>query len=220
MSSHDYLPQTFAALSSWLISFFKYLLPRLQQFEIPESKTTDVKAKADDYQAAHSKAEEHNAGKADRLDRKEKAVIVRKSVREFVNINLRYNKSVTDDDRVQLGLHVADHHPTPSTSPDTWPLPTVRTAGPRQLRLDWHDSGIASKAKPAGVHGCEIGYAILDSPPVSNDDLQRSAFSTRSSYTFTFDESQRRKTVYFILRWENAKGEKGIWSDMISASIP
>ena len=218
--NHDYLPQGFAALSSWLINFFEYLLPNLVRFKIQESETTDVQAKADDYQTAHLKAEHPNAGKADRLDRKEKAEVTVKTVREFVNEHLRFNKSVTDNDRVQLGLHVADHHPTPHARPDTWPLPTIRTAGPRQLRLDWHDSTTKTKAKPAGVRSCEICYAILDTPPTTNADLVHSVFSTHSFHLFTFDESQRRKNIYFILRWENTRGETGVFSEMISASIP
>ncbi|MDR2362267.1 MAG: hypothetical protein LBD91_06005 [Prevotellaceae bacterium] len=28
------------------------------------------------------------------------------------------------------------------------------------------------------------------------------------------------KTVYFALRWENTRGEKGPWSDIMSATVP
>jgi hypothetical protein len=31
---------------------------------------------------------------------------------------------------------------------------------------------------------------------------------------------QRGKTVYFALRWENTRGEKGPWSEIMSAIIP
>ncbi|MDR2563587.1 MAG: hypothetical protein LBC98_06565 [Prevotellaceae bacterium] len=220
MKSHDYLPKAFGPLASWLINFFKYLTPSLQRFEIPEGASAPAQEKADIFQAAHEKAEHPNAGKADRLDRKEKAEAASKSVRDFVNVHLRYNKAVTDDDRIQLGLHVPDAIPTHAAAPTTWPLATVRIAGPRQVRLDWHDSASEAKAKPIGVRGCEIRYSVLDTPPTTTDDLQRSEFSSRASHILKFDEAQRGKTIYIILRWDSTRGDKGPWSEIISTIIP
>lgn len=219
MRTKNYIPHSFNALASWLSNFWSYLNENLQRFGIAESKLTVLEAQIEAYRIANEKAEHPNAGKADRLDRKEKAGVVSQTVRSFVNEYLRYNSAVTDDDRINLGLHVPDTKPTAMTKPETWPLVTVRSIGPRQLRLDWHDSDSSSRAKPSGIHGCEIRHAILDSPPASNDDLLRSEFSTRSSHVFVFDESQRGKIIYFCLRWESTRGEKGPWSEIISAVI-
>jgi hypothetical protein len=220
MGSIDYIPHAFNALFNWLVNFTGYLTENLSRFGIADSDLTALDAEIEAFKTAHAKAEHPNAGKADRLDRKEKAKAVTKSVRGFVNEHLRYNHNVTDEDRVKLGLNVADSKPTAATKPETWPVATVNIAGPRMLRLDWHDSQSASKAKPAGVHGCEIRYAILDAPPVSTEDLMRSEFSTRSYLVLTFDESQRGKTVYLCLRWENSRGEKGPWNNFVNAMIP
>jgi hypothetical protein len=46
------------------------------------------------------------------------------------------------------------------------------------------------------------------------------AFDTRSPYTFRFEENQRGQTVFFCLRWENTTGQKGPWSEIVSAIIP
>jgi hypothetical protein len=56
--------------------------------------------------------------------------------------------------------------------------------------------------------------------PATVEDLINSAFDTKSPYTFVFEEAQRRKMLYFCLRWENGKGEKGPWSEIYSAVIP
>jgi hypothetical protein len=104
--------------------------------------------------------------------------------------------------------------------PDTWPVADVRDYGPRRLRVNFHDSASGSRGKPAGMHGCEICYAILPSPPESVDLLLHSEFSTRSPYTFTFDQNMRGQTVYLVLRWENRRGQKGPWSEIYSAVIP
>ncbi|MDR2471991.1 MAG: DUF4744 domain-containing protein [Tannerella sp.] len=143
-----------------------------------------------------------------------------KFVRNFVNQRLRYNQTVTNEDRVKLGLNVPDTTPTPVATPTTWPIASTRSAGPRQIRVDWHDSLSASKAKPTGVHGCEIRHSILDTPPTTNDDLLRSDFATRTPHTFNFNEQQRGKSIYFCLRWETNKGDKGPWSEILKAIIP
>ena len=220
MSTPNYLPRAYKALMGWLLNFTSYLDTNRQRFGIAEVEIADLTAKYEAYRLSHEKADSPNAGKADRLDREEKALAVSKTVRNFVNARLRYNSLVTDDDRVNLGLNVPGTKHTPAPKPETWPLVTLRITGPRIVRLEWHDSTTASKAKPPGVHGCEIRYAILDSPPTSNDDLIRSEFSTRWYHVFNFDESKRGKTIYFCLRWENTRGEKGPWSDIINTVIP
>jgi hypothetical protein len=56
--------------------------------------------------------------------------------------------------------------------------------------------------------------------PETSDDFPKSAFDTRSPYTFDFDISQRGKLLWLRLRRENNRGEKGPWTDIIKAIIP
>ncbi|MDR2472433.1 MAG: hypothetical protein LBD53_02555 [Tannerella sp.] len=220
MNSSNYLPHAYNALLNWLTNFEQYAVENAARLGLPSSELEALNPKIDNFRIANEKAEHPNAGKADRLDRKEKAELVSKYVRDFVNRLLRYNQAVTNEDRVKLGLNVPDTTPTPIQPPTTWPVASTSIAGPRQIRVDWHDSLSASKAKPKGVHGCEIRHSILDTPPTTNDDLLRSDFATRNYHTFNFDESQRGKSVYFCLRWETNKGDKGPWSEFIKAIIP
>jgi hypothetical protein len=198
-----------------------YLVANLTRFGIPTSKVEPLQLEVEEFETAQTKAEHPNAGKADRLNRKEKASAVSKAVRAFVNANLRYNEAVTDEDRVNMGLTVPDTTSTPSHEPDT--IPVVTRIDPSiimRLSLHFKDSRSKSRAKPVNVHGTEICWAILDVPPVTTADLIYSAFSTRSPHTFVFEENQRGRTVWFRLRWENMRGQKGPWSELYSAIIP
>jgi hypothetical protein len=222
MAKKSYLPKAYAALLIWLTNFMSYLLANLSRLGVPGYSYESLQAKVTEFRTAQEKAEAPNAGKADRLDREEKAVAVSKETRKFVNQYLRYNPAVTDDDRVKLGLHVPDPEPTPAPVAVTWPVVTRIDSGTiLRLTLKYKDSESAvSRAKPDHTTGAEIRHAILDAPPTSTDDLIHSDFSTRSSYTFIFDENQRGKTVWFRLRWENTRGQKGPWSELYSAIIP
>jgi hypothetical protein len=70
------------------------------------------------------------------------------------------------------------------------------------------------------VHGVEVRWALLGIAPLSVDELIHSSFDTHSPFTLDFSENDRGKTVWFCLRWENTTGEKGPWSEMMSAIIP
>ncbi|MDR1602988.1 MAG: hypothetical protein LBS42_11255 [Tannerella sp.] len=221
MSSKDYLPKAYVALLNWLLNFVSYVAQNIQRFGIPTSKFETLQKEIGDFQSAQTKAEHPNAGKADRLEREELAKAVSKALRYFVNVNLRYNENVTDQDRVNMGLTVPDTTPTTPPAPSTQPVVTETDSSIiMRITLHYKDSKSASKAKPYGIHGVEIRWAILDGPPVTTADLMNSEFSTRSFHTFVFEENQRGKTVWFRLRWENTRGEKGPWSELYSAIIP
>jgi hypothetical protein len=198
-----------------------YLNANLSRFGITSAKVTPLQTLITQFQTAEAKAELPNAGSADRLVRKERAAAVSKAVRLFVNANLRYNELLTDEDRKQLGLTIPDDEPTPETEPDTIPVVDfIDTTLLRRIILHIKDMNGKSRAKPRGVHGVEIVWAILDAAPSSIEDLTHSAFSTRLHYPFDFDENRRGKTIWLCLRWENNRGQKGPWSEIYSAIIP
>jgi hypothetical protein len=220
MTAHDYLPGAYAALVTWLNNFQGYTQSNLSRFNISEDQLSVVSTAAGAFLAADVKAGLPNAGKVDHLDRKEKADAVRTVVRNFVNEFLRFNSAVTDEDRVSLGLTVPDRKPTPSPVPGTYPVATVDTSIILRLTLHYQDINSLSRAKPDGVHGAEIRWSILDTPPTDTEDLVHSEFSTCSPVTFEFKEYLRGKTAYFRLCWENTRGQKGPWSEIISAIVP
>jgi hypothetical protein len=134
--------------------------------------------------------------------------------------NLQSNTLVSDDDRKAMGIAIRPKTHKPIPAPTSYPGFTIDTSIIRCLILYFFDIINKVRAKPHGVHGAEIRWAILDAPPAHIDELINSAFDTRSPFTLDFDESQRGKTVYFCLRWENTTGEKGPWSEIVSAIIP
>jgi hypothetical protein len=119
-----------------------------------------------------------------------------------------------------MGIVIRDTTHTPINPPKSYPEFIIDTSIIRCLRILFWDFGSKSKAKPHGVHGSEIRWAILDHPPVSVEELIHSSFDTRSPFELMFDERERGKTVYFCLRWESTRGDKGPWSEIVMAIIP
>jgi len=220
MSRKDYIPRGFAKLLNWLAKYIDYLEPNADRFGIDPMLVIELKGDIGDYVIAFNKANSAEASSADRLFRHEQAVAVEATVRGFVNKHLRYNENVTNEDRLSLGLTVPDYKPAPIPPPASYPEALFRLLGERRIAVGFRDFGSLLRGKPEGVAGCEIRSLISDTWPASIDDMLASVFSTRSPCIFTFDESQRGKTVYFCLRWENARGQKGPWSTIYSVIIP
>jgi hypothetical protein len=61
---------------------------------------------------------------------------------------------------------------------------------------------------------------VSEVAPSRWEDLRHSAFDTHTPLTLSFESDQRGKTLYFALRWENTRGEKGKYSPIASAIIP
>ncbi|MDR1676297.1 MAG: hypothetical protein LBR86_07510 [Tannerella sp.] len=133
---------------------------------------------------------------------------------------LRVNPRLTEDERLEIRLTDYDTTPTRVAVPHTWPVGTLMPVGPHQLRLDFRDCESKRRAKPHGVHGCEIRMGVMSTPPASVEDIPSSRFSTRTPVFLDFDMSLRGQTVYVCLRWENTRGEKGPWGYILSAIIP
>jgi hypothetical protein len=56
--------------------------------------------------------------------------------------------------------------------------------------------------------------------PVSGEELPHSRFTRRKKEHFDFAQEDRGKTIFFCVRFENAKGEPGRWGPLFSAIIP
>ncbi|MDR3269179.1 MAG: hypothetical protein LBT83_08960 [Tannerella sp.] len=220
MAGKSYIPHAFDALLIWLNNLLPYVKENLARFGITPDDTTELNIATGLLADANAKADAPNAGKADRLDRKAKATNVIRIARMFVNMFLRYNPAVTDEDRINMGLNVPDSKPSPAPIPDTYPTCSIDSSVILRLTLQYRDSNSTSRAKPYGVHGCEIRWAILDAPPIDTDDLLRSEFSTHSPHTLEFKEHERGRVVFFRLCWENTRGQKGPWSEIYNAFVP
>ncbi|MDR1116189.1 MAG: hypothetical protein LBL33_08625 [Tannerella sp.] len=149
----------------------------------------------------------------------EKRETYEKILRILVQL-LKYNQRITDENRTAMGIVMRNTTGTPVKAPKTRPEFIIDTSTIRRLIIAFWNLTGRSKAKPHGVHGAEIRWAILDHPPVSVEELVHSSFDTHSPFELAFDESERGKTVYICLRWENTRGEKGPWSEIVKAVIP
>ncbi|MDR0765440.1 MAG: hypothetical protein LBF09_00685, partial [Odoribacteraceae bacterium] len=134
------------------------------------------------------------------------------------------NPLVTSVDLDDFGL------PQRTITPDRKPAPVEKTP-PRYWSVLMYIRFLTimfgpaesqtKKGKPKGQHGVECRWLLLEHPrEVTLDELIHSEFTTRSPLNIEFNDNERGWTVYYALRWENTRGEKGEFGPVLFDKVP
>ncbi len=137
---------------------------------------------------------------------------------------LQVSSAVDDTERAALGITVRDKVRTAATGDiTTRPIGVVDTSQRLRHEIRFSDEATpARRAKPAGVMGCEIWVKVAaagEPAPTSADELRFITLDTASPYIAEYDGAEGGKTAHYMLRWVKSSGEKGPWSETVSATI-
>jgi hypothetical protein len=221
MSKADFIPSADGAFNEWQNVCFTYIQAHKAAWYISDLAVSRVAALKTDFEAKFAIVENPATHTPVAVQAKNDArKIYEAELRTLIRSNVTYNQIVTDANRTAMRLPIHSTGHTPAPTPTTYPELEIDSSVIRRLIVHYKDNGKESKAKPAGVHGVEIRWAILSAPPARVNELVNSAFDTHTPYTLEFDENDRGKAVYLCLRWENTRGEKGPWSEIVCAFVP
>jgi hypothetical protein len=216
----DYIPGADHAFLSWSTGFLTNLTPLVAQLKLPQDITAALTTQRQAF--ANKLTIADNEGTRTKVTVKEKndaRTLFEGNIRQTVKEYLTNNHLMTDAIRDLLGLPIPDTKPTPAPAATTYPWTKALTAVIREVGFDYGSSE-TSKAKPAGQHGMELASVIADTKPAEVDELIHSSFSTHTPLVLNFKESERGKTLWYAVRWENTRGIKGPWSEIMSVVIP
>ena len=217
----DYIPQSDADFNVWQGNLIDIVEPNLTEWGIPVDELAGLKTKQSVWAVVYPKASnKQNRTAADVLTKDTAFADFEKSIRAFVAQWLTSNSKVTDSDRLRMGLTVKSGTRTAAPVPSSAPVGTVDFSVRLQHTINFSDEASPrSKAKPAGVHGCEIWMKVDGDAPKEAAELAYLATDTATPYVNTFEGKLAGKTVYYWLRWVNSRGERGPWSTTISAMV-
>jgi hypothetical protein len=146
--------------------------------------------------------------------------VATEKLRAFIAGHLQHNSLIDDAGHRALGIPIHDTTPTEPTDPAEIPEVEVSTPAPRTARVKFRGKGKRWCGKPDDAKAIELMYAILDHFPTSLDELIRMERETSRPFELVFDENQRGKKLYFVVRWENGPRHKGPWSEIFMVIIP
>ena len=126
-----------------------------------------------------------------------------------------------DATRVSVGLRPRETARSSIGVPATRPLGRIEVKPNHTLVIHFVDEETPTRlAKPYGVHGCQIWCYVGDEPPADATAYSFLALDTRTPYMHEHEAENAGKTAYYLLRWQNTKGEPGPWGDVVRAKIP
>jgi hypothetical protein len=216
----NYIPRRDADFHDWQNTLMHNIADNYVQWNIPAVQWTALTALQTKFNDTYSLS-------VDKVTRTSVTVYAKTNARErfeaalriFLKAYISYNPLVPYTAKLAMALPVHSKKSNPVPIPSTIPLALAETSSPGVVRIHFRNSVNRRKVKPFGVHGTEIKWAILDSPPINWTELVNSVFETHTPCALSFEGAQRGKHIYFALRWENTRGEKGPCSDIMSAII-
>jgi uncharacterized glyoxalase superfamily metalloenzyme YdcJ len=201
MKSSDYLPRNDRQFLQWVTNFLNRLSVILARLGFPLEVYDALQALRGDFEQKLDVAEAPSTRTKGSVEAKNDAhKALNSAVRASVQRYLAHNPDVTKQDHDDLGLPIHKTTRTPIPPPtDAVELLLRQLSGNRvevnfsRVSIDIAEKG-GHEAKPFGVRGAEIRWAMLPEPPKSHDDLVHSEFDTRSPYIFQFDLPDAGKT--------------------------
>jgi hypothetical protein len=221
MSSNDFIPRSDPDFNLWQASLMTIVEPNITAWGITSDDFTALSEQQAIWTNAFAKASnKQNRTSADVQAKDDSRHEYEKDMRIFVAQWLSNNLKVSNADRERMGLTVKSNTRTPAPVPDTRPVGTVDFSVRLQHTINFSDElSPRSKAKPDGVHGCEIWMKIDGEPPKDSSELVYQATNTSSPYTLIFEGANAGKVAFYWLRWINTRGERGPWGSTISAMV-
>ncbi len=217
----DYIPQSDPDFNLWQDNLMKQIAISLGIWGIPEEDNTALKAVQSNWNISFEKASiKNNRTSADVQAKDDARTAYEKKLRSFIAQWLTNNAKVLDSDRERMGITVKSGIRKFTPKPSTIPVSYIDFSTHLQHSIHFNDESTPnSKAKPEGVHGCEIWMKLGGEAPKNASELTFVATSTRTPFVKIFDGTDAGKTAYYSLRWVNTRGEQGQWSIMTSAMV-
>jgi hypothetical protein len=131
--------------------------------------------------------------------------------------------ATTDANRAALGITVRDTLGTPTRTPTSRPLVRVESGQRLQHRLRFVDESTPTRtAKPRGTAGAEVWMALVgvnQPPPPLGEAYRFVQLTSRPEALAEFSTQEAGKTACYALRWVTARGGKGPWSEVATATV-
>jgi hypothetical protein len=216
----DYIPRGDAEFHNWQNNFVFYADANLAALGLVAGDLTPIIAAGSAWSSAFSdNAAAQAAAQAARQTKDDSRATLETLIRALVR-RLQASPAVNDAERQSLGINVRDTTPTTAGAPSSRPVVKVDSSQRLRHVIAFADAATPTRiAKPAGVMGAEIWVKIGPTPPVDPGECTFLALDSRTPYTADYAGADGGKIAHYMLRWVSTNGDKGPWSETVSATI-
>ena len=215
----DYLPGPDANYQAWVANFVAYANANLAALGLVAGDMTPVTTSQTSFTSsftAHITAKA--AAQAAKQNKDEARRNLTGAIRPLVR-RLQASTLVSDAEKAALGITVpADGGPI--GPPTTRPIVSVALGQRLQHTLNFVDENTPTRrARPHGVIGVEIWAKVGIAPPAGESDLAFRGIDSATPAVINFTSEDGTKIAYYWTWWVIGTGERGPWSEQVSATI-
>ena len=219
----DYIPGSDTGFQAWVDNFVSYAIAHSADLGIGPPDLGPITAGRTDFDTKMSaNVTAQQAAQSARQAKDDSRDALESLIRTLVS-RLQVSSDIDDTERAAMGITVRDKIRTAAGDITTRPIGVVDTSQRLRHEIRFSDEATPTKrAKPAGVMGCEIWVKVLpagEAAPSGADGLSFLSLDTASPYIAEYDGANGGKTAHYMLRWVKSSGDKGPWSETVSATI-
>ena len=219
-NNSDYIPNADNKFNEWIVPLSDYLTANATSLGLTTDELTPLTAGVGAWKTAYAGHQTADAAASAAQTTKDNARDALEAVVRPLVQRLQVSPGVSDQQRGEMKIPVRATSRTRVSVPASRPMATVDTSRRLQHVIDFRDEGAPKlRGKPAGVAGCEIWEKVGAPAPADISEMRYLATDTRTPYLAQFTGAQAGQTVTYWLRWVNTRGEKGPWSEPVTATI-
>ena len=217
----DFIPTQDSEFNLFQGSFISIVTPNATAWGILAADLTALTLPKTNWESAYAKANnKQNRTSADVQLKNDTRKIYQKALRNFIAQWIAKNPKVPDSERERMGLTLKDTKAKKSMVENAFPIGVIDFSVRLQHTIEFADVNTPhSKAKPKGMHGCEIWMKLGGEAPKDASELTYIATDTRTPYVNHFTGADAGKTAYYWLRWTSTTAKPGPWSQPINAIV-
>jgi hypothetical protein len=206
----SYLPTTDAGLLNWGQNFSDLVVATPADFGLTVPQATGFQELFNLYQAAYSIAITPSTRTSSAIAAKNAArTKLKDDARLLVSI-IQGQKTVTDQQKIDLGITVRDTEPTPVPPPVDPPEMDIMKVTGRTVQIRLHNDNVLQRKKPVGVKGAAVFSWVGDTPPDNLDDWRFEGNTTKTLIDIDFPMTvPAGSKVWLTAFWFNTKAQSG-----------
>lgn len=216
-----YLPNSDTAFQVWILNFATLLSAAPATYGLLAADATLVAAAEVSYSDALTLSSDPVTRTPVTVAAKDAAKASAQFVVRPYAVNISLNPSVTNGDKVAIGVTVRDNTPTPIPAPVIPPVISLLKAMPLVQQLQIKPTGADNKAKPAGAVSIEIARIV--GVVVATDPAQLLIIGQygKTPLIQNFTAEDQGKIVTYAARYKTRSGPGGVaqsgpWSNLVN----
>lgn len=219
--SNSYIPAKDADFNDWLTNFSALLTASPGTYGLLAGDAVLVAAQQSAFAAALTLSTDPSTRSSVTVADKDAARASAEFVVRPYAVQISMNPSVTNGDKVSIGVTVRSNTPTPVPAPVTPPTISLLMAQPLTQQLMIRPVGSTSKAKPPGCIAIEVARTVGTVPATDPAQLRIVGQYGKTPLIQEFDSADVGKMVTYAARYRTRSGPGGVsqagpWSALVT----